>query len=142
MNIVLVGVKLMEGVIVIADESCGEDIVTDSLLDSFVPILDAVVMGIDVVVGGIDVVVVNVIVVVVEGVVVIIGVELVLIFEFTIDLVVVIAVVETVELLLSLFARRLLISVDVLVVGIGIDVVFGVEIKAGEDVLQLVLLLL
>jgi hypothetical protein len=28
------------------------------------------------------------------------------------------------------------------VVGIGIDVVFGVEIKAGEDVLQLVLLLL
>jgi hypothetical protein len=136
LNIVLVGVKLMEGVIVIADESCGEDIVTDSILDSFVPVLDAVVVDID----GIDVVVVNVIVV--NGVVVVIGVELVLIFEFTIDLVVVIAVVETVELLLSLFARRLLISVDVLVVGIGIDVVFGVEIKAGEDVLQLVLLLL
>jgi hypothetical protein len=137
LNIVLVGVKLMEGVIVIADESCGEDIVTDSLLDSFVPVLDAIVV-IDVVVSGI--VVSDVIVV--DGVVVIIGVELVLIFEFTIDLVVVIAVVETVELLLSLFARRLLISVDVLVVGIGIDVVFGVEIKAGEDVLQLVLLLL
>jgi hypothetical protein len=136
-NIVVVGVKLMEGVIVIADESCGEDIVTDSLLDSFVPVLDAIVV-IDVVVSGI--VVSDVIVV--DGVVVIIGVELVLIFEFTIDLVVVIAVVETVELLLSLFARRLLISVDVLVVGIGIDVVFGVEIKAGEDVLQLVLLLL
>jgi hypothetical protein len=132
----VVGVKLMEGVIVIADESCGEDIVTDSLLDSFVPVLDAVVV-IDVVSG---IVVSDVIVV--DGVVVIIGVELVLIFEFTIDLVVVIAVVETVELLLSLFARRLLISVDVLVVGIGIDVVFGVEIKAGEDVLQLVLLLL
>jgi len=107
----------MDGVIVIADESCAEDIAIDSQLDSFVPVIDAVV--------------------------VIIGMVFVQIFVFAVDLVVVIAVVETVALLLSLFAKRLLISVEVLVVGIGIDVVIGVgvEISVGEDALLLLELL-
>lgn len=123
--IVLVGVKLsevmvgMEGVIVIAEGSCNELLLMDS---PFVLMI------------ALDAVVVN------DGT----GVVFVTTLALIVDLVGVIGVVETVEmiaLLLNLFAKRLLISVEVLVVGIGREPELELVVVEEVDVFEVLLMI-